>query len=470
MFDERTVQVGRTVFILDIVVTIIVFIFSFWSRNLILMDYQGDLYSHIALLPLILSLLVAFLSYFGAYAGPRNITMIHYTWSVFRAVTFAMGMLLTLLFLLKIQYVSRFVIVFFATVEFIVLSGIRVCVRIYFLTAIKKGTNRLKILIIGTGGRARELCQALNKQVDWGIEIIGHLDPDHRRVGQNVLNAPVIGTIDDIHNCLKKHVVDEVIIAIPRSLLEDAEHIALACDEEGIKLRFMADLFSLDAARIRLIQAGSIPLLTLEPVAQDELKLLIKRCIDLFLTIFTLPFLLLIVALVAIAIKFDSKGPVFFVQRRVGLKKRQFPMIKFRSMFVDAEERLKEIEHLNEAEGPIFKMANDPRVTRVGHFLRKTSLDEVPQLFNVLKGEMSLVGPRPMSIRDVDLFDKGIQRKRFSVKPGLTCLWQVSGRSNLPFEKWLELDLKYIGNWTLWLDFKILIKTIPAVLFSKGAV
>ena len=139
-------------------------------------------------------------------------------------------------------------------------------------------------------------------------------------------------------------------------------------------------------------------------------------------------------------------------------------------MYLDAEKRMKEIEHLNEAEGPIFKIKNDPRVTRVGKFIRSTSIDELPQLFNVLRGHMSLVGPRPMSVRDVDLFDKGIQRKRFSVKPGLTCLWQISGRSNLPFEKWLELDLQYINNWTLGLDMKILLKTIPEVLKGSGAV
>lgn len=144
-------------------------------------------------------------------------------------------------------------------------------------------------------------------------------------------------------------------------------------------------------------------------------------------------------------------------------------MYKFRSMHVNAEDKLKEIEHLNEAEGPIFKIKNDPRITRIGEFLRKTSIDELPQLINVLRGEMSLVGPRPMSVRDVDLFDRGKQRKRFSVQPGLTCIWQVSGRSNLPFEKWLELDLQYIENWSLWLDVKILFKTIPAVLHSKGA-
>jgi lipopolysaccharide/colanic/teichoic acid biosynthesis glycosyltransferase len=182
-----------------------------------------------------------------------------------------------------------------------------------------------------------------------------------------------------------------------------------------------------------------------------------------------MPLMLPLFLVVGIAIKIDSPGPVFFVQQRVGLRKHLFPMYKFRSMHVDAEARLAEIEHLNEAEGPIFKMANDPRVTRVGRFIRKTSIDELPQLFNVLRGEMSLVGPRPMSIRDVDLFDRGIQRRRFSVQPGLTGLWQVSGRSNLPFERWLELDLEYIDNWSFGLDLKILLKTIPVVLKHEGA-
>jgi len=182
-----------------------------------------------------------------------------------------------------------------------------------------------------------------------------------------------------------------------------------------------------------------------------------------------MPVVLPLLAVAGIAIKMDSPGPVVFVQQRVGLKKRYFPMFKLRSMHVDAEEKLKEMEHLNEADGPIFKMKNDPRVTRVGAFIRKTSIDELPQLFNVLRGDMSLVGPRPMSIRDVDLFDRGIQRRRFSVKPGLTCIWQISGRSDLPFHKWLELDLEYIEHWSLGLDFKILFKTPAAVLKSKGA-
>jgi exopolysaccharide biosynthesis polyprenyl glycosylphosphotransferase len=219
-----------------------------------------------------------------------------------------------------------------------------------------------------------------------------------------------------------------------------------------------------------MVEMDGIPLLTFDPVAQNEKKLLIKRLMDLILVLGTMPLILPVMALIALAIKLDDGGPIFFVQERVGLRKRLFPMLKFRSMVVDAEAKLKEIEHLNEAEGPNFKITHDPRITRVGRFIRKASLDELPQLLNVIRGHMSLVGPRPMSQRDVELFDKGIQRKRFSVKPGLTCIWQISGRSNLSFERWLELDLKYIDEWNLWMDLKILFKTFPVVLKGSGAV
>ena len=261
-----------------------------------------------------------------------------------------------------------------------------------------------------------------------------------------------------------------MIIAISRSLLQDAEPIVKACEEEGIRVRFMADLFNVQIAHISLSQLGKIPILNMETVLQDQQQLFAKRLFDITLTTLAIPVLFPLFMLIAIIIKLDSPGPVFFIQKRVGLRKHVFPMFKFRSMCQNAEEKLKKIEHFNEAEGPIFKMTNDPRVTKVGKILRKTSLDEFPQLINVLRGEMSLVGPRPMSIRDVDLFERGIQRKRFSVQPGITCLWQISGRSNLPFEKWLELDLQYIDNWSFWYDVKILFKTIPAVLNSKGAI
>jgi exopolysaccharide biosynthesis polyprenyl glycosylphosphotransferase len=173
--------------------------------------------------------------------------------------------------------------------------------------------------------------------------------------------------------------------------------------------------------------------------------------------------------LAAVIVKLTSSGPSFFVQERVGLNKRRFRLYKFRTMVADAAERQREVEHLNEARGAVFKIRNDPRLTPVGKFLRKTSIDELPQLFNVLKGDMSLVGPRPLPVRDYEGFNQDWQRRRFSVRPGITCLWQINGRSSIPFEKWMELDMQYIDQWSLWMDFKILAKTIPAVLKGAGA-
>jgi exopolysaccharide biosynthesis polyprenyl glycosylphosphotransferase len=374
------------------------------------------------------------------------------------------------LFFLQIEYVSRFVILIFASMEFFALLFIRLMIIRNFKQQVRSGKKTLHVLIVGSRSRARDLYKALQEKIVWGVKVVGFVDPDPSRVGSEVLGIPIIGTVANIHECLKNNVIDEVIIAIPRSLLKDAEPIVIACEIEGIRLRFMADIFDIQVARLSLSEVKGIPLLNMEPVAQDSQQLLAKRVFDFTTTLLSIPFLAPIFCIVAVLIKLDSPGPVFFIQQRVVMRKHVFPMFKFRSMYIDAETRLKDIEHLNEAEGPIFKMKNDPRVTRVGNFLRKTSLDELPQLINVLLGEMSLVGPRPMSLRDVDLFERGIQRKRFSVQPGLTCIWQISGRSNLPFEKWLELDLEYIEKWTFWLDIKILFKTIPAVLRSRGAV
>jgi exopolysaccharide biosynthesis polyprenyl glycosylphosphotransferase len=298
---------------------------------------------------------------------------------------------------------------------------------------------------------------------------VGYLDLDANLVGESIGGSDVLGVVDDISAVLKANVIDEVILAIPRAMISDVEKIAYVCEEEGVRFRIMADVFNVQVPRMELVYFGSLPLLTLHPVVQEEWKVLVKRIVDLAITILLLPAVLALTAAIAVAIRLDTEGPVFFVQERVGLKKRLFRMYKFRTMVVGSEKMMKEIEGKNEAEGPIFKIAHDPRITRVGKFLRRTSLDELPQVFNVLRGDMSLVGPRPMSVRDVSLFDKGIQRKRFSVKPGITCLWQVSGRSLLPFSKWLELDLYYISNWSLGLDFKILWKTIPAVLRGTGA-
>ena len=469
MHNSSSNDLGRTVLLFDVLLTIATFLLAFWSRNYFSLESEVDLYSHLFLVPLLLVLQLGFLSYFGGNKSPRDMTLLKYAWSIFRSTAVAVGVLLSLLFFLEIQYVSRLVMIIFAVAECFILTCSRAVVLWDFKNSVQSGEKALRIIIIGTRARASELARELKKRMDYGVQIVGFIDPDPACTEGDEECTPILATIDNINECLKKNVVDEVIIAIPRSMLEDVEPIVVACEEEGITLRFMANVFNVQVARMSLAHVGRIPLLTMEPISQDEGQLFAKRVFDFVLTATALPFLMPLFLLVAVAIKIDSPGPVFFIQQRVGLRKHLFPMFKFRSMHVDAEARLAEIEHLNEAEGPIFKIADDPRVTRVGRFIRKTSIDELPQLFNVLRGEMSLVGPRPMSIRDVDLFDKGIQRRRFSVQPGITCLWQISGRSNLPFHRWLELDLEYIDNWSFLLDLKILLKTIPAVLMSRGA-
>jgi len=201
----------------------------------------------------------------------------------------------------------------------------------------------------------------------------------------------------------------------------------------------------------------------------DGWPLIAKRILDFGISSISLILLSPLLLLAAILIKLTSPGPVFFIQKRVGLHKRPLNVYKFRTMVVNAEERMREIEHLNEVSGPVFKIKNDPRISRAGRILRKTSIDELPQLINVFKGEMSLVGPRPLPFRDYEGFNKDWQRRRFSVKPGITCLWQVRGRNSIPFEQWMELDLQYIEKWSLWLDVQILLQTIPAVLRGSGA-
>jgi exopolysaccharide biosynthesis polyprenyl glycosylphosphotransferase len=196
----------------------------------------------------------------------------------------------------------------------------------------------------------------------------------------------------------------------------------------------------------------------------------VKRVLDVTIALTTLILCAPLMAVAALSIRVSSRGPVFFVQKRLGINKRRFNMYKFRTMAVNAEQNQAALEHLNEASGSAFKIKNDPRVTAIGRFLRKTSIDELPQLINVLRGDMSLVGPRPLPGRDYDRFDQDWQRRRFSVRPGMTCLWQVNGRSSIGFEEWMKLDLNYIDQWSIWLDLEILIRTVPAVLRGSGAV
>ena len=240
------------------------------------------------------------------------------------------------------------------------------------------------------------------------------------------------------------------------------------CQELGIRTRLAANFFPLNSGRVSLEHLGETPLITLLKVPPHSIELILKRMVDFLVAVGCLVILALPMLLVAFFVKGSSRGGVFYQQTRCGLFGRKFTLIKFRTMMDGAEDKLWEIRHLNEMSGPVFKMRNDPRVTLLGKYLRKYSLDEIPQFWNVIKGEMSIVGPRAPLIEEVAFYSLR-ERRRLSVKPGITCLWQVSGRSEIDFHKWMDLDLEYIDNWSLWLDLRIMLKTIPAVFTGKGA-
>jgi exopolysaccharide biosynthesis polyprenyl glycosylphosphotransferase len=311
---------------------------------------------------------------------------------------------------------------------------------------------------------------------EWGCHVIGFADDDW--AGVDKLHESGFERVCDfagLPNFLRRNVVDEVMIALPvRSFHEHASEIAEMCERQGIIVRVLSDLFDLKTpARAALEEDfDDARLITHYAGPANGWPVLAKRFIDVALSTVVLLILAPALVLTAILIKLTSPGPVFFVQKRVGLNKRVFNIFKFRTMVPDAERRLADLEHLNEASGPVFKIMRDPRITPIGSFLRKTSIDELPQLLNVVKGDMSLVGPRPLQLRDYELLTQGgpdWQRCRFSVRPGITCLWQVNGRSSIPFEQWMELDQEYVHKWSLWLDVQILAKTIPAVLKGSGA-
>ena len=333
----------------------------------------------------------------------------------------------------------------------------------------RRGVNTKTLLVIGGGPRAQHLIARMAARRELGYRMIGFVDAipfDH----SSATDLKWLGSLEDLPRIIDENVVDEAVIALP--IKSQYEHIKSAIDrleEQGIEVHLVSDFFSQKLARVRSTNFEGLPLLSFTSTPAFCWKTEAKRLIDLGISAALLVASTPVLILAAIAIKIDSEGPVFFVQERMGRNKRRFNMFKFRTMVQDAESRMKDIEHLNEKDGPIFKITHDPRVTRVGKVMRKFSVDELPQLINVLLGDMSLVGPRPLSIRDALNLEISSQKRRFSVPPGLTCLWQISGRSNLSFEQWVELDLEYIDTWSLSLDCKILVRTIPAVISGHGA-
>jgi exopolysaccharide biosynthesis polyprenyl glycosylphosphotransferase len=362
---------------------------------------------------------------------------------------------------------TSFIFIFWTSTTILTVF-IRMIMRLILIIFRYKGRNLRHIIIVGTNERGVRFADHIMAHKEMGYHILGFVDKEYKAEPGHV---EMLSDLDHFSEVLNQYIVDEVIIALPlRSFYDEIMKVLELCKEQGLKVRFIADtLLDSSSYRSTIEYLDGIPFFTLHMGPKDGFFLRIKRVMDVMISVLALIALLPLFLVAGILIKLDSPGPVFFVHERVGYNKRRFDFYKFRTMTEDAEKRQVELEKLNEADGPAFKIKNDPRVTKIGKFLRKRSIDEFPQLINVLKGDMSLVGPRPLPIRDYNLFDKNWQKRRFSVKPGLTCLWQIQGRSELSFDKWIELDMEYIDHWSLCLDLKILIKTIPAVFSGRGA-
>jgi exopolysaccharide biosynthesis polyprenyl glycosylphosphotransferase len=311
--------------------------------------------------------------------------------------------------------------------------------------------------------------QLLEQSIEYGIRLRGFLTEQENAPAEVALGSVYkVRPIAELPGILRQHVVDEVIFAVGSESLAELEEIFLLCDEEGVRTRVAVDFFPHVNSTVTLERFGATPLLTFSAAPYDEIRLLLKRAIDVVLAAAGLIVLSPLMAFIALLVRLTSPGPAIFRQVRCGLNGRRFLFYKFRSMCHNAEDLKQGLVHLNARDEVVFKIPDDPRLTGVGRYLRKFSVDEWPQLWNVLRGDMSLVGPRPAIPSEVDQY-KRWQRRRLRMRPGLTCLWAVSGRDKVDFETWMKLDMQYIDNWSLALDWKILLRTIPRVLTGRGA-
>ena len=397
----------------------------------------------------------------GAY---RPTSLLHggaIFWAAFLAVGQAMVLTAALLFVFKLAWVSRLFVGLYGAASLAFLVGVRFALRRTALRLRASGSGASRVLVVGEGPEAQAVERALADEIVFGVEIVARIAPKDLTVEDLEGTSPGDGW-------LAREAIDEVAIADGPFSGETLGRLIEACEREGIALHLSLEALAPGLSGASLEQAGEARLLSLNPQEHSAWGRAVKRGLDLVVAPILIALLSPLWLVVAIAIKLDSPGRVFFVQERIGLSKRRFRMIKFRSM-VDGAESLAPLLHpMNEADGPIFKVRRDPRVTRVGRWLRRFDIDELPQLLNVLQGDMSLIGPRPMLASEIGGFEPW-QRKRFSMLPGITGLWQVRHRIGQPFLSGLQADLEYIDHWSLWLDLTILLRTIPAVLRDRVA-
>lgn len=454
MIDQRKRIFAVNLWALDLVLTTASFFFAYQLRVIVdrldLQILQGytllPLVRYLWLLAIILPIWAIFLPLFRVYSDLTSSP-------AQQIIRLTKGISLAWLTLLAAQFFApefsrhRLIAVFTLVINYFLL----ISYRVVFFKLKKHGALDIRhIAVLGSGAAARDFARQIEGHKDWGLQLVGVFEQK------------------EVRPLLERGGIDELIVVSDKEPLSDFSDTFLLCEELGVTARVVVNFFPHSFARTELESFAGFPLLSFSTTPTNEALMFVRRIMDIAIVcVFGLP-ALVVVGLSAIAIKLTSPGPVFFKQERCGLNGRLFTMYKMRSMVDNAEQSRAELEALNEMDGPVFKSSRDPRRTAVGKVLRKFSIDEFPQLYNVLRGDMSLVGPRPPLPQEVARYERW-QRRRLSMKPGITCLWQISGRNEVSFQDWMKLDLTYIDNWSLLLDLKILLKTVPVVLLGKGA-
>lgn len=408
---------------------------------------------------------------FGLYRSSRLATLHSLIADATKATTLAAICLAIIAQLFAISMATpRFQILLWA-ISTVSVASARVMIRYFLQSVRRRGRNLRYVLVLGTNARALAFAKQIAAKFELGYRVIGFVDNEWPGLDAfRKTEYALCCNFDALPEYLRRNVIDEVAVYLPlQSFYRHTSQVAALCQQHGIVMRFDSDIFNLRIARLHAVDFDGYSHITANVGSRDGWPMLAKRALDVLVSSMLLVLLAPFLGIVAMLVKYTSEGPVFFLQERIGINKRKFRIYKFRTMVKNAEKLLPQLENLNEAAGPVFKIMRDPRITSVGRFLRRTSIDELPQLFNVLKGDMSLVGPRPLPLRDYEGFNEDWQRRRFSVRPGITCLWQVNGRSSISFDQWMQLDLQYMDEWSLWLDLKILARTVPAVLKGSGA-
>ena len=406
----------------------------------------------------------------GLYRSRRLATVLIDTRDVSVATLIAALVILVAGRIFEISFINlTFLSIFWLTGTAVLIAS-RLMLRTLLHRIRLAGRNLRHVAVVGTNTRAREYVELIESKPELGYRFIGFVDDG---IGDSDADdgSGIVANYREFEEFMRENVIDEIVVFSPlRSHYDKIARIVELAETQGIILRYGIDPFSLKIGRSVIDQVGDVAVSTVQTGSMyGHPSLGAKNVLDFLVAAIALALLSPLMLAVAVMIKLESPGPILFIQPRLGLNKRRFNIYKFRTMCKDAEQLQPDLEQLNEIDGAAFKIKDDPRITPLGKKLRQTSIDEIPQLFNVLKGDMSLVGPRPLPVRDFESFEQDVHRRRFSVKPGITCLWQISGRSNISFDKWMELDMNYIDHWSIWLDLKILMKTIPAVLARTGA-